>query len=138
MKFNIFISELHLYQFHSSIYTIESSLTLFLLSALPFSLQGKCTTGIAKNEFDGSRIPANILYHAMNAAIMPNTPPARVRPTCGRLSGVLRASRYAVPRQMKASHTMKNSELKASVDRIVSSQSRKVKMNQAKIWIECD
>jgi hypothetical protein len=45
----------------------------------------------------------------------------------------LRASRYAVPRQMKVNQTMKNSELNARVDLSVTSQSRKVKINQAKI-----
>ena len=70
----------------------------------------------------------------MNAAIIPNTPPARVSPTCGCPSAVLGASRYAAPRKMKASHTIMNSELKANVDLSVISQSRKVKMNQAKIW----
>jgi hypothetical protein len=117
-------------------YTIDSSSTLFFLCALPFSLHGKCTTGTAKNELDGSRIPASILYHAMNAAIMPNTPPARVSPTLGCPSAVLGASRYAAPRKMKASHTIMNSELKASVDLRVISQRRKVKMNQAKICVD--
>jgi hypothetical protein len=46
----------------------------------------------------------------------------------------LRASRYAVPRQMKVIQTVKKSELKASVERIVRIHRRKVKMNQAKIW----
>ena len=66
---------------------------------------------------------------------MPNTPPARVKPTCGCPSAVLGASRYAAPRQMNAIHTIANSELKASVDLRVKSQRRKVKMNQAKIWL---
>jgi hypothetical protein len=47
---------------------------------------------------------------------------------------VLRASRYAVPRQMKVIQTVKKSELKASVERMVRIHRRKVKMNQAKIW----
>ena len=49
---------------------------------------------------------------------------------------MLRASRYATPRQMKVIQTVKNSELKASVERIVRIHRRKVKMNQAKIWDE--
>ena len=49
---------------------------------------------------------------------------------------MLRASRYAVPRKIKAIQTMKNSELKASVDLRVRIHSRNVKMNQAKIWDE--
>jgi hypothetical protein len=113
-------------------YTTESS--SLLRCDLPFSLHGKCTTGMAKNEFEGSARPANMLYHAMKAATMPNAPPATVSPWCGCPSAVLRASRYAVPRQMKVIQTVKKSELKASVERMVRIHRRKVKMNQAKIW----
>lgn len=64
---------------------------------------------------------------------MPNTPPARVNPTFGCPSAVLGASRYAAPRKMNAIHTIAKRELKARVDLSVTSQRRKVKMNQAKI-----
>jgi len=117
-------------------YTIPSALPSsslrFLFISRPFSLQGKCATGIAKNELEGSAIPANMLYHAMKAAMMPNTPPARVRGTFGAPSSL--RSRYEQPRQMKAIQTIMNRELKATVDFRVQSQTMKVKMNQAKIW----
>lgn len=37
---------------------------LALLASLPFSLQGKWMTGIKKKEFEGSAIPASMMYHA--------------------------------------------------------------------------
>ncbi|KAI7341042.1 hypothetical protein KC340_g91 [Hortaea werneckii] len=56
-----------------------SFLSLFaFLRSRPFSLQGKWTTGIMKNELLGSAMPAIMLYQAMNAAAIPNPPPSRV------------------------------------------------------------
>lgn len=114
------------------LYTICESLFLFFLAFLPLSDHGKWATGIMKKEFDGSAIPANILYQAMNAAMIPKAPPARVKGTFG-APPLFLASKYEHPRQMKASQTIINRLLKATVDLSVQSQTRKVKMNQAKI-----
>lgn len=76
-----------LYYVAKQAYTMPSALlassSFFFFLSLPFSLHGKCATGMAKKEFEGSAIPANMLYQAMKAAMMPNAPPARVSGTFG-------------------------------------------------------
>jgi len=69
----------------------------------------------------------------MKAAIIPKAPPARVSGTFG-TPLLFAASKYEAPRQMKASQTIRKSELNATVDLSVQSQTRNVKMNQAKIY----
>jgi len=117
----LFNPSIHIHAFFSSSVT-------FPLAARPFSDQGKCRTGTRKKLLELSAIPANMFHQAMNAATIPNAPPA----FCSDATGTPSVFRqYAEPKKIKAIQTQKKSELNATVDLRVMIQMRKVKMNQA-------
>jgi hypothetical protein len=66
-------------------------------------------------------------YQAVNAARIPKAPPALRRPVWGAPSTW---SRYARPRNRNARSRVKKRVKKATVERRVQINSRKVKMNQ--------
>lgn len=74
-----------------------------------------------------SAIPAKALYHARNAASIPNPPPALMAVWLG---APLWLSRYPIPRQRKARSRVKNKLKNATVDFRVQRRSKKVNMNQ--------
>ena len=72
-----------------------------------------------------------MFHQAMNAATIPKTPPARFNDALGAVTpAVVWLSMYPVASMRKASQTVKSREEKATVERRVRSQRRKVKMNQ--------